>query len=386
MNNPPINYILHPFLNYKNKFFNNGFKSAKLSVTSSKSLDINIFCTVPSTLNIYGYDLNGETDTGNAGKYLLYTKELIPNISLYKSFVPKSSYLTVEVINDQQQEGLLLLQGYFNNLRTFSAQSHLEGKIYENDNCVLIREALDFKTDLIAGNVDYAKQVNISGVSQTNNSGNAYILGYNGVGSPLYSSNALEFYIDCPNINDRPGGIGAETVEITYIDNNYLQQTATINCASFVGTAISGFTINKIKVLSSGSSLSNLGQIKILDSNQNILYALIEPNENISNNFNYQVPIKKSLIVKGLNVHGVSSGSVLLLQKYNIVNNQLSTLGKFKINTTNTNSNIPINFMIEEKNKILIQVTPSAINMTGEFIQCKLDGELLNNKGDFGNF
>jgi hypothetical protein len=375
-------YLLNPFISYKSKFFTFGFKSKKIFISSSKTLDLNIFCNVACELQVTGSDLPHENN-GGAGSSLLFTKTLAANETFYKSFVPKSSYITIEVKNTNSQEGLLLLQGYCNYEKEFAAQSHLEGKIFERDNCVLIREASNFETDLIAGNIDYAQQINITGYSETNNGGTPYILGYNGVGTPSYSQTPLELFIECLSTDDRLAGVGAQIVKMTYLDSDFIERVVNVDCVASGSTGFTGFTVNKLEVIQVGSSLSNQGRIKIKNNAGSVLYSLIETNENVSNNFNYQVPIQKSLILKDLNIHGISSNSTLLLQEFETATNQLKTLGKFKINTTNINSSIPINFLIQQKNKIMIQVVPSAIVLPSEFIQCKLSCELLRNKGDF---
>lgn len=375
-------YILNPFISYKSKFFTYGYKSKKIFISSSKTLDLNVFCNVACEVQVSGSDLPHQ-DGGNAGSSLLFTKTLSPNESFYKSFVPKSAYIQIEILNTNSVEGLLLVQGFSNFEKEFAAQSHLEGRIFERDNCVLIREASNFETDLIANNIDYAQQLNITGYSETNNSGTPYILGYNGVGTPAYSSTPLELFIECLSTDDRLNGTGAQIVRMSYLDSDFIERVVDIDCQASASTGFSGYTVNKLEVIQVGSTLSNQGRIKIKNNAGSVLYSLIETNENVSNNFNYQVPIQKSLILKDLNIHGISANSTLLLQEYVTATNQLKTLGKFKINTTNINSTIPVNFLIEQKNKIMIQVVPSAINLSSEFIQCKLSCELLRNKGNF---
>lgn len=376
-------YLLNPFLNYKSIFPAEGFKSRKFFISGCKSVDINIFCTVDSRLVVKGYDLpHQNSNNGNAGSKTLYDVIITPNSSYYKVFTPKSSYIEFEVQNTNQVQGLLLFQGYSNFEKEFSSQSHLEGKIFENDNCLLVREASDFKTDLIEGNISYAKQVNINGFSDSNNNGNSYTLGYQDLSEPFYPAVPETMYITCLSLDDVPGGSGAERVEIEYIDSNFNLVTAQFDTASNASLGVAAHTVNRVAVVQSGNSLSNQGLIKIENQSGNLCFAAIKPTENISLCGNYQVPIGQTLIVKELNIHGVSSGSKITIMKYDTSNNQLIVLGKYFLNTDNTNSVCPLNLKIEQQNKIMVIVSPDPIVST-EYIYCKMDCELVKNKGNF---
>ena len=337
-----------------------GWKSAPYFCNFSV-LDIALFSTTDSKIIIYGTnDSNKYNNSIVNNSVILYEQDIPSNTSYKKSISPIYPYIIIEVINvNQIVNEFLYFQGYPSKIKNFTSQTFLDGVVSNQDSAILSRSASDYKTELIQNN---------------------YILGFNNLGKPLYSDIPLEFYIECDNNNDIFGGTGAQIVLVSYIDSNYKEATVEINCNNFINTGIFGFSVNEIRVIQTGNNLENLGNIKIVNSNQTILYCIVRPTQNISQCLNYQVPINNSLIIKKINLNGVSSGSKLLFQEYQVENNITLTLRTYYINSSNLFQSIPLNIKINEKNKIMVQVSPSVLELESEMIQFELESELIQTK------
>ena len=358
-----------------------GWKSAPYFCNFSV-LDIALFSTTDSKIIIYGTnDSNKYNNSIVNNSVILYEQDIPSNTSYKKSISPIYPYIIIEVINvNQIVNEFLYFQGYPSKIKNFTSQTFLDGVVSNQDSAILSRSASDYKTELIQNNFDFSKNVNIFGISTSNNLGQPYVLGFNNLGSPLYSDIPLEFYIECDSNNDIFGGTGAQIVLVSYIDSNYKEATVEINCNNFINTGIFGFSVNEIRVIQTGNNLENLGNIKIVNANQTILYCIVRPTQNISQCLNYQVPINNSLIIKKINLNGVSSGSKLLLQEYQVQNNITLTLRTYYINSSNLFQSIPLNIKINEKNKIMVQVVSSVLELESEMIQFELESELIQTK------
>lgn len=114
----------------------------------------------------------------------------------------------------------------------------------------------------------------------------------------LAASTSLEMV--STSASDAAAGVGARTVSVTGLDANYLQvtQTITLNGVTAVAIPLPLFRINSIRVLTSGTSLFNVGDILVRDAGAGATRGIILVGIGVVNQAPYTVPAGFTLGVR----------------------------------------------------------------------------------------
>lgn len=109
--------------------------------------------------------------------------------------------------------------------------------------------------------------------------------------------------VSTDNAKDIPGGTGARTVCIHYLDGNYAEkhEIITLNGTTVVPTVATDiFRINSFRVLTTGTDGKNTGTISIRNLADTPVYSQIGPSMNRAMACFYTVPAGKSLVVQSI--------------------------------------------------------------------------------------
>lgn len=111
----------------------------------------------------------------------------------------------------------------------------------------------------------------------------------------VYLSSAETMNIVSNNVNDTSAGTGARTVKVIGLDNNFndISETVTMNGTTNVLTTLSYRRVLDLDVLTVGSNLENLGQIKATSSSTTEDQSIIEAEFNHSLNGRFTTPAGK---------------------------------------------------------------------------------------------
>lgn len=123
----------------------------------------------------------------------------------------------------------------------------------------------------------------------------------------VFPSTATQMTVSSSSANDTAAGSGARAVLIDYLDADYVanQELVTLNGTTGVTTTASMLRINKLRVVSSGGSETNAGNIYVgtgLITNGRPLnvYRVIHIGEGIDRNPVYTAPANKQLFYQTL--------------------------------------------------------------------------------------
>jgi len=184
--------------------------------------------------------------------------------------------------------------------------------------------------------------------------------------------------------SDTAAGIGAQTVQIRYLDPAGVEQTeiVTLNGTAYVTTVATNIMfVNNLDVLSIGSYGSNVGHIRINQAiNTNRVYNMIYAGTNGSLVSHFMVPAGKTLVLKGWHAAEYSGNRVVLRIRSTDINNVL-TPGVFQIKDTVAADRTspgyqPLNIPIPALS--IVKVTAYSSQTSGKVI-CSWHGVLSDN-------
>ena len=112
----------------------------------------------------------------------------------------------------------------------------------------------------------------------------------------VFPTSAMQMRVVSSSINDTSAGTGARTVEIHYLDNDYTEQTTTVTLngtSSVTTTPTNILRINRLHVLTAGSSGYNEGNISLTNLAGTVTYSYISATNTSAQQAIYTVPAGK---------------------------------------------------------------------------------------------
>lgn len=122
-------------------------------------------------------------------------------------------------------------------------------------------------------------------------------------GDYVFPSSGSRMEIVSDSTDDISSGVGARTVQIHYLDSAFVEKTETIimsGSTPVTTTATDIYRINNFIVMSTGTSLANVGSIDIRNIADTPIYSRIMPGINRATNCIYTVPNGKRLYIYNL--------------------------------------------------------------------------------------
>ena len=161
---------------------------------------------------------------------------------------------------------------------------------------------------------------------------------------PNFNSTPVTIEVWSTSASDTGGGVGSQTVELKYIDENMLEQTETLEMdgTTVVSPTQSGYRVNSIRTLTSGSSNGNVGVIYAGHSSKAYVLNLMLTGENRCRSAMWACGAK-SLYLKDMSCsNGGSSGVFVSIRVHDILNNHDYVHSTFHIPTGNTSGNASV--------------------------------------------
>jgi len=353
------NFGFIPEASYNGLFPTEGYESNIVGQMYASTINVNMRCSVASTLKIYSL-ANDDASTPR----LVFQKNIEADTNYFKRFAVLGMYFKIEILNISSPSvaGTLVLSSSLSVESQFASQTLLNSKIAIDADTALMRVGNDFMTDMIRGIHEDFTKVNIQAILNQSAPSTTRTLGCQDY--QFNESASADLYIFAPNINDVPGGTGALTVRIIYVDANDKIQTLDYTLVAPAGNVyplgVSGKMVHRAFVLTTGSSNSNTGQITITNATQSVIYASIEATENTSHVGLYLVPTASQLMITTVNIVATGMNGVLRINERDYTNSQLYSIGDFRIDSKSHNYTYNINGKIEAGNAVQIDFIPDA--------------------------
>lgn len=358
----PINSAEFGFIpeaSYNGTFPTQGYASSPHPQMYSSTINVNLLCDKDIKFNIFSH-ASLEDTTGR----LVFQKAILANSQYFKRFAVVGMYFSFDITNESSPltAGNLTLSTSLSEQNQFASQTLLNSSIQIDADTSLVRVGNDFMTDMIRGiHTDFTK-VNIQAILNQSAPTTTRTLGCQAY--QFNESASADLYIYAPNGNDVPGGTGALTVRVIYVDANDKIQTLDYTLVSPAGSVyplgVSGKMVHRAFVLTTGTSNSNTGQITITNATQTVIYASIEPTENTSHVGLYLVPTASQLMITTVNIVATGMNGVLRINERDYTNSQLYSIGDFRIDSKSHNYTYNINGKIEAGNAVQIDFIPDA--------------------------
>ena len=189
--------------------------------------------------------------------------------------------------------------------------------IDNTENVSLVKEASTFDSDLTRNLFQNQQRLNLYG-SAFGTSVSSHIL-WNDVNNDVYDelSTGVSVVVQTTSTLDASGSDGARIIKLHGLTSDFSEITEeiTMNGLSVIG-ACPFMRVNSAEVISSGVSLFNVGDITIhpYDDTSKILER-IDAENNLSSTFHYTVPKDKTLVLSGIDLHGVQEDNSLFRLK-----------------------------------------------------------------------
>lgn len=184
------------------------------------------------------------------------------------------------------------------------------------------------------------------------------------------SANMSSPTISSANANDTSAGTGARTVTVTCVDSAYAVTTGTytMNGQTGVNVTQSCMVVNSILVATAGSGNANAGIVyvgtgSITAGKPAVVHGLVAAGENVSNQFIYGVPAKKTLICDQWNTSsssGTAGGHAAVIDYAPSASNLF--LRRNLPGFSNTSQGFSSDFVLRfpEKTRLIAQVSATA--------------------------
>lgn len=170
--------------------------------------------------------------------------------------------------------------------------------------------------EISQGNVGSLKSLVLHGHNSDVDSGAAEdIWGAGGQLVPLPSAETMNIVSTSTNDDGSPVGTGARTVEVTGLNGSHAltTETVTMNGTTNVLTANSYLYIRSLRVLTAGSTNSNVGMITVKASTAATIQSSIHAAQGMSHGSQYVVPASTTAYIAGTQLWGSTSGTAPLL-------------------------------------------------------------------------
>ena len=139
---------------------------------------------------------------------------------------------------------------------------------------------------------------------------------------PSFNTTPVTIEVWSASANDTGAGTGTRTVEIKYIDENMLEQTETLemNGTTVVSPTQSGYRVNSLKTLTTGSNNNNVGDIFAGHSSKAQVMNIMIATENLTRSALWACGAK-TLYLKDMTVsNGGTNGAFVSLRSHDIEN------------------------------------------------------------------
>lgn len=226
-------------------------------------------------------------------------------------FVKGNRYFRVRFTNDSGSDQTYFRLGtYYGSFNKLT--SPINGTVAENYDATLVRPT-EYKYEVAMGKRQGRSTINkFAYNADVDSAGVEVVASFGGTFNIMTSADTLN--VVSSSANDTSAGTGARTILITGIDENFLTQTETVTLsgATPVTTSNSWLGVNRVIVLSSGTSNANEGTITISDTAGTVgTQAEIAINSSVTQQAIYHTQINHTLLLDWLwvNIRKLSGGS-----------------------------------------------------------------------------
>ena len=386
-----------------------GFESDIIYIANYSAVSINLSCTKNCKLSIFGLNHNKSVTTDNYK--LVFQKTLTENTLFQRRFNINFNYFIVQVFLDQtitpsSTEATIELNTFFLSRTQYNPAGFTNSIVDKDANSNLILNTNNYHLDLVRNLYTDFSKINILGIHQDRINSvtgnilyptNPFTLGLFSADFTLGNaftppSSAEALHLSVVNTNDVNNGTvgavppfsdatntGAQVLTMVYIDNAGDKKSVEV----VTGNGAIGVTataVLRISVKTSGSGSKNAGEIAVVDATGNRIYALIHPEQNVSQGAIYQVPNNKNLVLRNITINSFFQGGVVKVIEYK--NSLEYPLGVFRVNTNNTTINYDLDGLVEAGSYIYVNVIPNGVTNNENIINCNINAfecPLINN-------
>ncbi len=186
------------------------------------------------------------------------------------------------------------------------------------------------------------------------------VVGFNNTTQYIEYNGVVALDVVSSDAQDDSSGTGAKTVQVSGLysdsgDNNRYKQRVAIftldgtSNASLASGTNSFSVINEVKVISHGTSNTNVGNISVKKTGTSSLMGFIQAEHGRSNAFMFAVSNRNTLLVKDIHVSAFcQTGCVLRLYRQNLISGHRTLESQLLINDQTTHINHQVNLKINE--------------------------------------
>lgn len=312
------------------------------------------------TLQVFGLD-----SQSTILPFLIYQNTIPPGTAFNRRFAA-TYQMVYYVITSDNDDTIIRLSTHLLTTAQFDSSKYINSTYSIENNAQLVLNANNFHMDLVRGMHNEFKKVNIEGECQaipTINGG--FTMGFDEFFIP--SQTAEQLYIRSTSSDDTNAGTGATEIRIIYINDSGVQveqvyPTIGITKASLFGVVAR--LVIRCEVNSTGGDGANQGTITIDNLAGTKDYAIIRPGtlENLSHGAIYMVPDNKQLVLREINLTGVTHGADVIVHSWIWRNTEYIsyTLATFRVNTTNIMIRYDFDGLLSEKDVVSIDIYPDS--------------------------
>jgi len=387
-----------------------GFESDAIYIGNYSSVAINLSCTQKCTLSIIGLNHNKTKTSENFN--LFFQKELEANDLLQRRFNITYNYIIIQVFLDQtitpsSTTANIELNTSFLSRTQYNPAAFHNSLVEKDANSNSILNVNNHHLDLVRGIYKEFSKINVLGIHENRKLSSTGVVTYptnpftlglfsadftlGNLFTPPTSAEAL--FIQCVNANDINNGnvgavppfsdatnTGAHFLNMVYLDTNGIKQSVDIVTGNGA-IGVSAKSVLRVSVTGAGSTNNNIGEIAILDPTGNRLYAIIHPEQNVSQTAIYQVPANKNLVLRNISINATFQGGTLkVIENKNGIE---YVLGAFVVNTNNSSMiNYDLDGLVTAGSYIYVNVIPNGATGGDNLINCNINAfecPLINN-------
>ena len=377
-----------------------GFESDIIYISSYSVVSINLSCTKNCKLSIFGLNHNKSVSTDNYK--LIFQKSITENNVFQRRFNINYNYFIVQVFLDQtitpsSTEARIELNTSFLSRTQYNPAGFTNSIVDKDANSNLILNTNNYHLDLVRNLYTDFSKVNILGIHQDriNSSSGNIVYPTNPFTLGLFSADftlgnkftppaaAQALFLQCvetADINNGTAGAnppfsdatntGSQTLTMIYIDSAGDKKSVDIVTGNGA-IGVSAKAVLRISVKTAGTGAKNAGEIAVLDNAGSRIYALIHPEQNVSQGAIYQVPNNKNLVLRNITINSFFQGGIVKVIENR--NGLEYPLGVFRVNTNNTLINYDLDGLIEAGSYIYVDVIPNGVTNNENVINCNIN-------------
>lgn len=226
-------------------------------------------------------------------------------------FVKGNRYFRVRFVNSETSaQSYLRLYTYYGSFKDLTAP--INGTLSETYDAIVVRPT-EYRYEVAEGKRQGRSTINKWGYNtDVDTGGEEIIAAFGGTFNIMTTADTLN--VVSTSAFDASAGIGARTIQIIGIDENHLYQTETITMTGTTpATTVNQWLgVNRVIVLSSGSTNANAGTITLSDTSATFgTQAQIPSGDSVTQQAIYHTQINHNLLTDWMliNVNKVSGGS-----------------------------------------------------------------------------